>query len=80
MQRLWIVIWGLVIGAVVLFVFFAAVASVDPRDIALVSAVIALLTIAFAIRSLRVGFELRQREGDPLLRAEHNRARERRGF
>ena len=80
MQRVSIVVWGLVIGIVVLFVFFTAIAGVDPRDVAIVTGVIALLALAFTVRSMRVGFELRAREGDPQLRAEHNRVRERRGF
>jgi hypothetical protein len=53
---------------------------VSPTQIAAVTAVIATLSILFAIRSVRIASELADRGGDPALRRARNRARERRGF
>lgn len=73
-------LWLGVIGAIVLYVFFVAIADVSPRQIVGVTVVIAALTILFAIRSIRIASELADRGGNPALRRARNRARERRGF
>ncbi len=80
MKHLAFVIWGLAIGAVVLDLFFSVVAGVSPLEIAGVTIAISAICVLWLVRSVRLEFELRSRAGDPQLRAEHNRARERRGF
>jgi hypothetical protein len=80
MGRLAVPLWLVVIGVIVMYAFFVVVASVSPTRIAAVTAVIAMLSILFAIRSLRIASELTDRGGDPALRRARNRARERRGF
>ena len=80
MKHLTIGIWGLAIGAVVLDVFFSVIAGVSPREVAGVTVAISAICVMWLVRSVRLEFELRSRAGDPQLRAEHNRARERRGF
>jgi hypothetical protein len=78
--RLAVPLWLVVIGVIVMYAFFVVVASVSPSQIAAVTAVIATLSILFAIRSLRIASELADRGGNPALRRARNRARERRGF
>ena len=73
-------IWGLAIGAVVLDVFFSVIAGISPLEIAGVTVAVSAICVVWLVRSMRLEFELRSRAGDPQLRAEHNRARERRGF
>jgi hypothetical protein len=80
MGRLAVPLWLVVIGVIVMYAFFVVVASVSPTQIAAVTAVIATLSILFAIRSLRIASELADRGGNPALRRARNRARERRGF
>jgi hypothetical protein len=80
MGRLAVPLWLVVIGVIVMYAFFVVVASVSPTQIAAVTAVIAMLSILFAIRSLRIASELADRGGNPALRRARNRARERRGF
>jgi hypothetical protein len=78
--RLAVPVWLGVIGVIVMYVFFVAVASVSPRQVIGVTIVIAALALLFAIRSIRVASELADRGGNPALRRARNRARERRGF
>jgi hypothetical protein len=80
LSRIGLSLWILIIGAIVIYVFFVAVASISPREVAGVTTVVAALAVLFAIRSVRVGFDLADRGGDPALRRARNRARERRGF
>jgi hypothetical protein len=80
MGRLAVPVWLVVIGVIVMYAFFVAVASVSPTQIAAVTAVIATLSVLFTIRSLRIASELADRGGNPALRRARNRARERRGF
>jgi hypothetical protein len=80
MKNVMLIFWGLAMGAIVLEVFFTTVGSVSPREIGAVTAVVIGLAILWTIRSMRINFELRTRGGNPQLRADHNRARERRGF
>jgi hypothetical protein len=75
-----VVLWGLAIGAVVLDGFFSALAGISPRDVLWVTVTVAVISVMWLVRSLRIELELRSRAGDPQLRADHNRARERRGF
>jgi len=78
--RIRLSLWVVVIGAVVLYVFFASLASIAPADIAAVSSVIAALALVFTVRNMRVAGELADPGGDPSLRRDRNKTRERRGF
>jgi hypothetical protein len=78
--RLAVPLWLGVIGAIVMYAFFVAIADVSPAEVAGVSVVIGALTILFAIRSIRIASELADRGGNPALRRARNHARERRGF
>jgi hypothetical protein len=78
--RLAVPLWLGVIGVIVMYVFFVAVANVSPAQVVGVTIVIAGLTLLFLIRSIRLASELADRGGNPALRRARNRARERRGF
>jgi hypothetical protein len=78
--RLAVSMWLAVVGVIVMYVFFVAVASISPSQVAGVTIVIVGLTLLFVIRSIRVASELADRGGNPALRRARNRARERRGF
>lgn len=80
LRRLALSLWAFALGMVVLFVFFTLVAEISPRQVGAVTAAMAAVAILFTIRTLRVAGELRDRGGDPSVRDEYNRARERRGF
>ncbi len=80
MKHLGFILWGLAIGAVALDLFFSVIAGISPLEIAGVTAAVAVICVLWLLRSVRLEFELRSRAGNPQLRAEHNRARERRGF
>jgi hypothetical protein len=79
-SRIVLSLWIAVVGAIVMYVFFVTVASISPREVARVTAVVAALTFVFTLRSMRIASELADRGGDPALRRARNRARERRGF
>ena len=70
----------LALSAVVLYVFFFGIAGISPFQTAGVSAAVAALALLYAVRNARLRRELRDRAGDPQLHADHQRARERRGF
>jgi len=78
--RIGLSLWIAGLGAIVMYVLFVAVASISPKQVAGVTAVVATLTVLFTIRSLRIALDLSDRGGDPALRRARNRARERRGF
>ena len=78
--RLALPVWLVVLGAIVMYVFFVIVASVPPAQVAVVTIVVGILALLFLIRSIRVASELSDRGGNPAVRRELNRARERRGF
>jgi hypothetical protein len=78
--RIRLSLWVVIVGAIVLYVFFASLASVSPAEVLGVSSVIAGLALVFTVRNLRVAGELADPGGDPQLRRERNRMRERRGF
>jgi hypothetical protein len=78
--RLALPLWLGVLGVIVIYVFFVVVASVPPAQVAAVTILVAVLSVLFFIRSMRVASELADRGGDPALRRSLNRARERRGF
>lgn len=80
LRRVSLSLWTMALGSVVLYVFFMALGEVAPGEVAGLTAVVAALGLLFALRQARVGSELRDRGGDPALRDEYNRARERRGF
>lgn len=72
--------WLCALGAIVLYVFFVAVATISPAQVAGVTAVMALLAALLTIRNIRVNSELADPGGDPRVRRALNRQRERRGF
>ena len=72
--------WLVVIGTVVLYVFFVVLATIPPGQVAAITAVVAVFAVVFTIRNLRLAAELAHRGGDPQLRRSVNRIRERRGF
>jgi hypothetical protein len=72
--------WLVVIGGVVMYGFFVALASISPADVAGVTSVVTVVALMFTARNLRVARELADPAGDPLLRRSRNRVRERRGF
>ena len=72
--------WVAVVGAVVLYGFFVLLSTVSPGQIAAVTAVVVGLGAIFTLRSLHVAARLAAHGGDPQLRRERNRTRERRGF
>ncbi|TMK73063.1 MAG: hypothetical protein E6G49_05880 [Actinobacteria bacterium] len=78
--RLALPVWLCVLGAIVMYVFFVVVASIPPAQVAAVTVVVAILSLLFLIRSIRVASELAARGGNPYLRRALNHARERRGF
>ena len=80
LSRVTLTLWIAIVGAIVMYVFFVAVASVSPSQVAGATTVVAALSFMFAIRSLRISSELASRGGDPALRRARNRQRERRGF
>jgi hypothetical protein len=80
MGRIATSLWLGIIGAIVVYVFFVAVASVSPAHVAGVTIVVAALAVLFTLRSIRVASELADRGGNPAIRRARNRARERRGF
>jgi hypothetical protein len=70
----------LALWAVVLYVFFAIVATIPPAKTAGLAVVTTLLAVLLVLRGLRIAAELGNRGGDPRIRRELNRQRERRGF
>ena len=72
--------WLVMLGVIVMYVFFVVVANVSPAQVAAVTILVAVFTILFILRSMRVESELAHRGGDPSVRRALNRARERRGF
>jgi membrane associated rhomboid family serine protease len=72
--------WILVLGAVVLYVFFVFLAAIPLREVLGLSAVIAALATLITVHNLRVRTELADPGGDPRVRRSLNRQRERRGF
>ena len=78
--RLSVSLWLCALGAVVLYAFFVALASIPPAQMAELTAVVVALAALVTIRNLRVASELASRGGDPRLRRALNHQRERRGF
>jgi hypothetical protein len=78
--RLRLSFWIVVVGAIALYVFFMTVAAISPAEVAGVTIAVAAMTTVFTLRSLRLASELADRGGDPRLRRNLNRIRERRGF
>ena len=79
-SRIVLVLWLLALSSVILYLFFVGLAGVKPGDVALVTTIVGVLGLLYAVRTLRLAHELGDRAGDPELRADRNRARERRGF
>jgi hypothetical protein len=80
MRRLRLSFWIVVIGTIVLYVFFVLLATISPGEVAALTAVVGALAVIFILRNVRVAAELANRGGDPNLRRSLNRIRERRGF
>lgn len=81
MSRFVLVLWMLALSAVILYVGVFGLAGKMPFEVQPeVTIAVVVLGALFTLRSLRIGRELRDRAGDPQLRADYNRARERRGF
>ncbi len=80
MRVLVLSLWLLALGAILLYAFFFGLAGVSPREVAGVTAVVAVFAVLFTLRNLRLDCQLRSRTGNPQLRADRNRVRERRGF
>jgi hypothetical protein len=69
----------LCLGAVVMFVFFAALGEVSPGEVLWPAIIIGALALLFAVRSLIVRHELAEHGNRNMLR-QVNSLRERRGF
>ena len=69
----------LCLGAVVMFVFFAALGGVTPSEVLWPSIVVGALALLFAVRSMVVRRELGAR-GSQITQRSVNSLRERRGF
>lgn len=80
LRRLGLSFWVIVIGTVVLYCFFVIVATISPGEVAAATALVAALAAIFTLRNLRLAAQLADRGGDPQLRRDLNRIRERRGF
>jgi hypothetical protein len=78
--RLRLSFWLVALGAIVLYAFFVALATISPVRVGGVTAVIALLAATLTVRCIRLGRELADPGGDPRVRRALNRQRERRGF
>jgi len=78
--RLRLSFWLVSLGAIVLYVFFIALAAIPPREVAGVTIAMAVLAALVVIHNLRVESELADPGGDPRLRRSLNAQRERRGF
>ena len=72
--------WIVVIGTVVLYGFFVVLATIPPGQVAAVTTVVVTLAAIFTLRNVRLAAELGHRGGDPRLRRDLNKIRERRGF
>jgi hypothetical protein len=72
--------WVLAVGAVVLYVFFFAVAVTSPLETGGAGIVVLALALMFTARNMRMSGELADPGGNPALRRERNHSRERRGF
>jgi hypothetical protein len=78
-DRLGGVFWTVCLGAVTLFVFFAAIGGFSPRDVPWLTAAIGLLAAIFAVHAVQVSLVLRGSRSGETMRV-LNRLRERRGF
>lgn len=72
--------WIVALGAIVLYVFFIALATIPPAKVAGLTAVTAVLAATLTVRGIRLARELADPGGDPRVRRALNRQRERRGF
>jgi hypothetical protein len=73
-------VWLLALWAVVLYAFFAIVATIPPVKTVGLAIVTTVLAALLLLRGLRIAAQLGDRGGDPRIRRELNRQRERRGF
>ena len=73
-------LWVCAVWAIVLYVFFVTLATIPPAKVAGLTIVMVILAALVTIRSLRLASELADRGGDPRIRRELNKQRERRGF
>jgi hypothetical protein len=73
-------LWLCAVWAIVLYVFFVTLATIPPAEVGGLTIVMVILAALVTIRSLRLASELADRGGDPRIRRELNKQRERRGF
>jgi steroid 5-alpha reductase family enzyme len=73
-------LWVCAVWAIVLYVFFVPLATIPPAEVGGLTIVMVILAALVTIRSLRLASELADRGGDPRIRRELNKQRERRGF
>ncbi len=67
------------LGAVAMYVFFAALGGISPSEVIWPTIVVGVLAVLFVVRSLIVRHELSEHGNQAMLRPV-NRLRERRGF
>jgi len=72
-------LWGLCLGAVTLFGFFAVIGGFAPGDVLWLTLIVAFLGLMSAIHQIRIGHELSEHSDEPIVR-QMQRIRERRGF
>jgi hypothetical protein len=71
--------WALCIGALALFIFFAAIGSFSPGQVPVLTIAVGVLALAFALHALHVSQVLRGSHSGETMQV-LNRLRERRGF
>jgi hypothetical protein len=72
--------WVIAAGAIALYVFFFSLALTSPLETGAAGIVVVALAVLLTLRNVRHGGELADPGGNPALRREHSRTRERRGF
>jgi len=80
MGRLRLSFWLCAVWAIVLFVFFVTLATIQLAQVAGLTVAMMTLAVLVAIRNIRLSSELADRGGNPRVRRALNKQRERRGF
>jgi fatty acid desaturase len=73
------VMWIVVLGAIVLYGFFAALGAISPAEVTWLTTLVGVLAVIAAIHFIRVRHALDDHRHDELARSVHA-MRERRGF
>jgi uncharacterized membrane protein len=71
--------WTLVVGAVVLYAFFALMGALTPADHVLPTAIVAVLIVLLGVHLIRVRHAMQKHSNEAEMRELH-KLRERRGF